>query len=110
MIEVKTPDGHVYGWYDETIKVGDIIIAYHRGFHRVTKIEDRSKVRSKYDRSDSPLFHYVMVFDSKGNAKKKGAINSCDAMYCRKATEAIPVEIKRLEDQIVAYNAILKSL
>lgn len=101
------------------IKVGDIITAYHKGYWRLTQIDQRfykdrepipqgKKVGDEY----SPLFHYELVADSKfappkGKAKKQ----CCDVSYCRKVDQAyIDIEVQKRLDEIEALKKGLGSL
>lgn len=90
------------------MKVGDIITAYHKGYHRLDRIEKRYITEDllRYDvykdkklgDEISPLFHYTTLLDSNGNPKKK--TQCCDAAFCRLATESIADEIVELEERI----------
>ncbi len=96
--------------FDETIKVGDIITAYQSGYHKVTDITPR------YQKNGDvmiPLFTYCLVAKANGTvAKGKVITKSCDASYCRRATDALEktiaekkAEVARLESlQIVFTN------
>jgi hypothetical protein len=90
--------------YDETIKVGDIITTYSPGFHELTEIEDRGAFKT-------PLFIYKRVFNDAGEPYKKTLqrITSCDASYCRKATEEIPKIIAEKKKSIEALQKILNA-
>ena len=67
-------------------KVGDIITAYHKGYHRITLIEDRQQSNTgRYKGTDSPLIHYTCILDSNGQPSKARK-NECDALYCRRVT------------------------
>jgi hypothetical protein len=80
--------------FDKDIKVGDLIAAYHSGYHKVTKVERRfiSKDDASYyqltEGSEySSLIHYVTILDSKLKPKKKK--NSCDVAFCEVLTPDI---------------------
>ena len=69
------------------IKVGDIITAYHKGFHRVTEIQKRH--------GTTPLIYYYKVLDSNYN-KCKPKKNCCDAYWCERITlEGLKKEFER---------------
>jgi hypothetical protein len=74
------------------IKVGDIITAFHSGYHRVTAI---------YDDSDfGTMVQYTRVADSNGKSTKKTE-NSCHIGWCEKIT------LTRLDKMYVDnYNQI----
>jgi len=81
------------------LKVGDIIQAFHAGYHRITKIEKRfiKQDESYWDdypncigEEYSPLIHYERVLSSKFSPSPKGKKNNCcDALYCRVITHQI---------------------
>lgn len=60
------------------IAVGDIITAYHAGFHRVISIEPRE--------GEGALVRYVQVLAGNGN-KARPVQNVCDELWCLKVTE-----------------------
>lgn len=70
--------------YDKTIKVGDIVTAYQKGYWRVLDIEPRNNITvgSKTIRPN-PLVTLELVLDSNGkHAKRKES--KCDIWYCKK--------------------------
>lgn len=70
--------------YDKTIKVGDIVTAYHKGFHRVLKIENRhNMVVGGKTYHPSPLVTLELVLDSNGK-KARPKETSCDINWCKK--------------------------
>ncbi len=73
-----------------SVEVGDFIRAYHKGIHKVTKIERRFKPIEPYIGSQcskdeySSLVHYVTIIDGNMNIKKKpGKEQCCDARFCK---------------------------
>ena len=84
--------------YDTTIKVGDLITAYHKGIWRVITIETR--------KNNSPLFHYRQVL-TQSYKPGKNMVRCCDASYCMKVDDAY---IQKLQDDINQKIAVLKSL
>ncbi len=98
-------------WND--IKIGDIITAYHKGYHKVTQIERRffdkrdlqfdvyknQKVYNNQKVGDelSPLIHYVRIATASGK-HVYGPKQSCDYTHCQNAQTSIKGEIKRLQD------------
>ena len=100
------------------MKVGDIITAYHAGFHRLDKIEKRyiDERMSQYDiykdkkigDEYSPLFRYTTIADSNGKPKKGS--KACDAGFCRLATISIDEEIKALTERIDKLKEFKESL
>lgn len=80
--------------WDETIVVGDLVLAYHKGIHQVIEIERRflnasdltygsykgKKVGDEY----TPLLHYKKIATPDFKRCKTQTENSCDAYYCKK--------------------------
>lgn len=66
------------------IKLGDLITAYHAGFHRVTAI-DRSV---KDGEAWHVMIHYVTVLTAQYKKTNTKSVRSCDATYCEKLTKA----------------------
>ena len=93
----------------EKFHVGDLILSYHKGFWRITKIDHRYVTESdlKYyayknkkagDRLTSVLHYELVMSDSFVPPKRKARINSCDESYCTKITkEYVFEEVKKLE-------------
>lgn len=78
-----------------TVEVGDFIRAYHKGIHKVTKIERRFEPVEPYEGSQYPkkeyssLVTYVTVIDGNMNIKKKpGREQKCDAAFCKLVSPA----------------------
>lgn len=101
------------------IKVGDLITAYHAGYHIVTKIERRfyteedvkygsyksHKVGTEYN----PLIYYETIADSFGKHKKHKE-RCCDSSFCNLVSmyellQQKKDEIKAAEDK---YNLLKK--
>lgn len=72
-------------------KIGDVIIAYHKGFWRVIRV-----IRRYYDAHDvqfrgktlgveySPLLQYEKVMDASFRIPVgKKSLKECDALYCK---------------------------
>lgn len=79
----------------EGIQVGDLITAYHSGYHRLTKIERRCYTQYDIDNFSvykdkqvgeeyKPLFHYEQVLTADYKKTKKKKAMSCDASYCKR--------------------------
>lgn len=82
MVEVRYPNGVVLHW-DDTITVGSLITAYHKGYHIVTSIDWR--------KDETPLFTYSRV---DGPRRTTG---TCDASYCVRITREM-IEAMRLKE------------
>ena len=79
------------------MKVGDIITAYHAGYHRLEEIHE-----------DSHLCTYVTIADSSGNPKKGTTKKKCSLHYCKMATDHIDEEILFLSERIEKLNQFRK--
>jgi hypothetical protein len=80
----------------DEFNVGDVITAYHSGYHVVTKIQPRGRT--------SDLLYYVQIANSAGDRIKGKRERSCDAGYCKKVTH------QSLVDQIDAKQATLDKM
>jgi hypothetical protein len=70
-----------YG-YDDSLKVGDVITAYHSGYHVLTRIEKRN--------GHNPLAHYITILDGKCNKHRKPIVRqNCDMHYCKRVPRTI---------------------
>lgn len=78
----------------QKIKEGDLIIAYHGGFHRVTKLYSYN-----YEGRDVPQVEYDKKFNENGTISKTQK-KSCHLNYCKLAIDFIPEKIKELEKTI----------
>lgn len=101
------------------MKVGDIITAYHKGYHRLDRIERRFLTQEYVNRYGvykvnktgdelSPLFHYTQIADSKLNPKKGS--KCCDALFCKLAKTSIDEEILSLTEQIEKLKEFKKTI
>lgn len=92
----------------DEIKVGDLITAYHKGYHIVTEVQERTKA---IDRTDSPLIHYNQIVDSTGKPRKSKGL-CCDAAFCRKVIfEDVVKQTKEAIQQAISLQlCILKAL
>lgn len=78
--------------HDKNLKVGDVITAYHAGYHRVTKVErrfytkdDEQRYNGRYKAGEefNSLIEYETLADAKGKLRKKpGKAKHCDAGFC----------------------------
>ena len=82
--------------FDEMIKIGDIITCYYSGYHKVVEIIPRD--------SNTPLMEFKLIMTASGKKKQNQKPRSCDASYCRLASESIPDIIKEHEDIICALK------
>lgn len=89
--------GVSYDWDDE-LQAGDLITTCNEGVWRLEEITERE--------GNTPLFHVVRVYDSKGKPSKK-LKSHFDASHCRKARIFVREHIKELEEQLAAFKAML---
>lgn len=103
MISVTYPNG-VTLMYDETLKVGDIITTYHKGYHKLEEIEKRGNA--------TPLFFYSLFAKEDGSIRTqpKKIMKSCDASYCRRASEVIDGEIQEAENRLASLQNLKQHL
>lgn len=75
------------------IKVGDIVVGYHKGYHVVTALEERAT-------TSSPLVRYTKVINENGTPAK-AIKKACDASWCRVVNDSyIDEEIKKHTDRL----------
>jgi hypothetical protein len=89
--------------FNKSIKVGDLVTSYTKGFSEVIKIEPRHA-------TETPLVHYNQKFTEDGKPFKNKTIRHCDSSYCRKANEVIPSMINKKKKEIEMLTHILESL
>lgn len=89
------------------IKVGSLISAYHKGYHEVVSIKERTKQK---DRTDSPIVYYRAKFDSGGKTISGKTLKCCDATYCEPAANTILRELKEMAHKENSLRALLKQL
>jgi hypothetical protein len=70
--------------YDSSIKVGDIVTGYYKGYWKITEIVHRKYERKRHYQPN-PLFVGVLLLDSNGN-KVAPKHNNWDASYSKKIT------------------------
>ena len=87
---------------DETLKVGDLITAYHKGYHEIVTFEERDDC--------APLVHFKTRFKSDGKPANSKRIMCCDMGYCRHAEIGLTNEIRRKEEEIEKLKTILSTL
>lgn len=108
--------------FDQDIKVGDIITAYHKGYHRVVEVKRRfhnpnvpSYDRFYYSDVETPdhvemnsLITYVKVLtdDFKVAPRKKA---QCDASYCRivHVEKLVAERDRRIKELTEGYDRLL---
>jgi hypothetical protein len=96
------------------LKIGNVITAYHKGFHRITKIEKRYHTKrdeemgyGKEGEEYNPLVYYITIMDA--NFKPKNYRERCsDSAYCSVVDE------KRIEDfkdkEMQRYDEIIDGI
>lgn len=81
-------------------RVGDLISAYHSGYHIVTEIE----FRELYD----PIIRYIRVVNKNGKAVKTKNVLGCDSSYCHIITKKFIDQL--LNDELEIANSKHKLL
>lgn len=98
---------------DNGIKVGDIITAYHKGYWRVTSIEQRTEEDHGNSKDpnvsiDDPInsiANYELVCNDKFKPSgKKKKTESCDVSFCRVVNENFIRE--KIQEKIDEINAL----
>ena len=89
--------------YDSTLKIGQLITAYHSGFHILTGINFRDP--------EEPLFCYTKVLNEDGT-KSKREVQHSSSLWCNRVTEEnskalMKQEIKRAKEK---YNNTMEYL
>jgi hypothetical protein len=97
LITIPYPNGYV-GVYEDGFKPGDVITAYKKGYHVFVDYKQRGV-------KEAPLVIYQRVFNFNGKPSK-GKKTSCDAAYCRYATDFIEKKIVKLKEQISLLEKI----
>lgn len=107
--------------HDQSLRVGDIVTAYVKGYWRVVRIERRFVTASNFNvwistihpnvgvgDEFNPLFYLEMIFNS--NFTKRGKKTcQCDAQYCHRVDKKfIDGEVKLLEKKIKAFREMQK--
>lgn len=100
MITIKYDNGYE-GTYDETLKPGDMITAYRKGYHEFIKFEERGT-------EIVPLVHYKQIYNDNGKPCKSKTIYQCDGAYCRRAIDDINKQIEKKTQELTALKEILK--
>ncbi len=90
-------------------KIGDIITAYYKGYHKVLAIHPRyfgpsegyseewlKQNNIKIGDEMSPLIEYQIVLDSNGKSIKSKITKKCDASYCQLALKSLDNELNKL--------------
>jgi len=105
--------------YSNGVKVGDIITAYSKGYHRVVNIHRRFNTKhdeemnfGKMGEEFNSIIEYKMVMDSKYKLKKNGKTDSCDAEYCKVVTlSAIKAEkLEKVKALSEGYDQLIEML
>lgn len=88
------------------IKIGDIITAYHKGYHVVVDIETRIKNRHG---TDSSIIVYIPILDNHFHPVKKKPRQRCDAHWCNVVTEKDCIKQRSLQcvHFIKGYDTLL---
>ena len=95
-------------WPARVLRVGDLITAYKKGYHVVTRIFLREKEAGDLHDPD-PLIYYKQVCNSSGVPTKRAKTeHCCDILYCHPAFETIREARKvlnRVEETLWLYKS-----
>jgi len=69
------------------MKIGDYITTYHKGIHKLDKIEDQGY--------NHYIFHYTRVLDSDFEPSRKYR-SKCSSYHCRLAPRELEDQLKKL--------------
>lgn len=99
------------------IKEGDIITAYHKGIHKVIRIEQRfytseneistsfKNIKKVGDEMNS-LVYYKQIMTNDGNLVNTNTIKCCDILFCK----SIETYLKDLKNIINLIEDNLKNM
>lgn len=83
--------------FDRDLGLGDVIKAYHAGYHVVTDVKRRfvtasllatfPKIYSHVGQEINSIISYRQILTSKYKVSKSKKVKSCDAAYCEKMTK-----------------------
>jgi len=108
---VKYTSGVYSAEYVADFNPGDLITAYEKGYHRFVRYEARGKeVPLIYYGKEVPLIYYTRAFNFNGKSCKSSKEISCDAAYCRPASDHIMAAIKQKQDEIDALINLKETL
>lgn len=85
------------------MKIGDVITAFHKGYHEVVAIEQVPNITF-------PKFTYKTIADATGKRRNGGKVNYCYANVCAPANIALDKQIKELKESIIRLQTIKASL
>jgi len=103
MTTIKDSNG-VELTYDETINVGDIVTAYHSGYHKITEITPRYEIGGS---PRVPLFTYVLVAKADGTLAKRSSITKeCDASFCRHVKQELAKTITKKKEELARLESL----
>jgi len=84
--------------YDKTIKVGDVVTGYDKGYFIVTGIVPR--------KDNNPIVEYIKIANESYNFIKSNKVLSCDIYYCKRVeAQVILDKIKALENAAKEFIA-----
>lgn len=83
-------------------KIGDVITAYHKGYHEITCIIER--------KNGNPLIQYRTLFRADGTVVKSTSHKKCDVFYCNLAAKVLPEVIKKREEELEKLKKIFEEI
>ena len=103
--------------YDDSFQAGELITAYKSGIHQFIKYvyrdEDGKSVGPDYDGPIdmyTPIVVFKQLYTSRGKPCKSKKELSCDASFCRKASERIRDRLREIEEEKDRLSNILISI
>lgn len=81
------------------VKIGDVITAYHKGYHIVTGIIPRGQSMA--------IIQYRTVLDRSFTPKKGMSIKECDASYCNVWTKERILEEKAKQIEYFTKGCVI---
>lgn len=87
---------------EHNITAGDLITAYHAGYHIVTRIEFRGETND--------LIHYQTVANGVGKEVKSKTEKRCDVAYCTKLDRESVLKLyeEEIQEALTKRDALLK--
>jgi hypothetical protein len=78
---------------EDSLKEGDIITGYNKGFYKITEIQPRA--------DNTPLIHFTLFAREDGTLckTKNPSIKGCDGAYVRLAKDSIKARIQKSVDE-----------
>jgi hypothetical protein len=83
----------------EDMKIGSIITAYSKGFHKLVSIIRRSMFEDGNEIEMNPTIEYSSYSSFNGKLVKNPRIDSCDSSFCMLASNYIKKRFLEMEEE-----------